>query len=120
MPVSDDSILKKSGQWWKALAAFWILVLSCLTLAVTVNFTLSVRLSTIIIISTLALSTVVSALACLAIRCPNCKSRWLWHAAAKSKFNGWLSSLLEAKSCPQCGYPASRQPHEQPRELVHH
>jgi len=38
------------------------------------------------------------------VRCPNCGLRLVWHAMSTNSANDWLRRLLDAKSCPKCGY----------------
>ena len=38
------------------------------------------------------------------VRCPNCRLKLVWHAMSTNSANDWLRWLLNAKSCPVCGY----------------
>ena len=43
--------------------------------------------------------------ACRSIRCPACRTQWVWDAVRRQSSTRWLSALLEARACPACGYP---------------
>jgi len=38
------------------------------------------------------------------VRCPNCGLKLVWHAMSTKSANDWLRWLLDAESCPKCGY----------------
>ena len=38
------------------------------------------------------------------VRCPSCGLKLVWHAMSTESARAWLSWLLDAKSCPKCGY----------------
>jgi len=40
--------------------------------------------------------------ACLSIRCPECKLKWVWYAVIKKDVNQWVPWLLSFEKCPQC------------------
>jgi len=42
------------------------------------------------------------------VRCPSCGLRLIGHAISTKSANTWLSWLLDAKSCPECGYRPPR------------
>lgn len=49
--------------------------------------------------------------AAIAIRCPVCGMRWVWHAISKLHSNKWLPWLIDLEACPGCGireHPAGR------------
>ena len=43
--------------------------------------------------------------ACRAIRCPACRTQWVWNAMRQQSASRWLYALLSARVCPVCGYP---------------
>ena len=43
----------------------------------------------------------------LAVVCPRCKLRLFWHAVSTKHTSNWLGWLLDASSCPRCGYEPS-------------
>ena len=38
------------------------------------------------------------------LRCPHCGRPVLWHVMKRSGVNTWFAEILEARSCPICGY----------------
>ena len=42
--------------------------------------------------------------ACLSIKCPICKDKWLWRAVSKNKSGDWLFWLKSQTSCPVCNH----------------
>jgi hypothetical protein len=43
-------------------------------------------------------------IACLTIRCPECRSKLLWIAVSSHSMSEWLPWLLSVTSCPVCGF----------------
>ena len=40
--------------------------------------------------------------ACIFIRCPKCKTAWVWMAVSKQSPSKWLQWLLTLNHCPTC------------------
>ena len=100
----NDSIIKKSGQWWKAHIAFWGLVagggIMFIGLANLDKKELAVSLALVGVI--LGLASFIYG--CLSIRCPNCKARWIWLGVSGKSSNEWVHWLLSRSQCPECNY----------------
>jgi len=47
------------------------------------------------------------------VRCPSCGLQLVWHAMSTKGASTWLSWLLQAKSCPKCGYNSSPVPEDE-------
>lgn len=41
--------------------------------------------------------------------CPRCRLNLLWHAMTRAKDADWFSWVIDARSCPRCGYPESNR-----------
>ena len=54
------------------------------------------------LISGVALTIVPFFAACFFVRCPNCKTRLVWHGATKRRVKFWLGELLLMTECPIC------------------
>jgi len=46
-----------------------------------------------------------SIIALLPIRCPRCKTKWLWRASSTQDSRQWNTCLLSLTECPSCPYP---------------
>jgi hypothetical protein len=55
-----------------------------------------------LILYSLAVQILIGVFACLAIRCPECKLKWVWHAVSKKDVNQWVTWLLSFEKCPHC------------------
>lgn len=40
-------------------------------------------------------------------KCSGCKLNLLWYGMTRAKNADWLTWVMNARSCPQCGYPES-------------
>src|SRR5262245_13313490 len=44
-------------------------------------------------------------LAATTIRCPSCKTRWVWKSWRTQSVGNWLYYLMSHRACHECGYP---------------
>lgn len=98
----NESIIKKTKQWWKACLAFWGIILGStmmfIGLANLENKELFIRLVPIgIIVGVLSFI-----FACSAIRCPKCNATWVWLGVSGKSSSEWLHWLLSRSKCPKC------------------
>src|SRR5262249_46379140 len=42
---------------------------------------------------------------CVFVRCPHCRVRLVWHAVSKDAHPRGIAGLLQAATCPFCGFP---------------
>ena len=45
----------------------------------------------------------------LAVRCPDCRARWVWMAVSEQNHNELIRWLLTLHACPKCGYGAPQE-----------
>jgi len=100
----DNSIIKKTGQMWKLNLAFMLTILGAASLFYGINIADAQPDSLAV---SLVLCGIIVALASLifgivSIRCPNCKTPWLWQGISGKSSNQWLIWLLSRTECPKC------------------
>jgi len=105
------TILGTTNQIWK-MNAFYL----SLTVAAIFMFggsylgkALSISQPVYINISGVFIGLVSFLIACLSIKCPNCKDKWFWRAVSKSESGAWLFWFKSQLSCPVCKQGASNQ-----------
>jgi hypothetical protein len=103
----DSSVISRTGQGRKAYLAFIGLIvgggLSFFGSAFLHPATSTIGL--VIQLGGTALALAFFFFGCRAIQCPGCHAKWVWNAMRRHSVNRWLYALLEARSCPVCGYP---------------
>ena len=97
----ERSVIKTTGQWWKALAGFAGLMAG--TALLFAGFSFGIVL--VPIGFAIGLGSAIFAVA--AIRCPRCGNRWVWSAMRTQASDSWLAWLLARSECPECGHPSS-------------
>jgi len=106
--MSNDSIIKKTNQWWKVLISFFgLLASSAFMLAGFINMEKESQFIVLVIIG-IIIGIISSLLGSIAISCPNCKSMWVWYAISKKHPGNWLPWLLNLNKCPKCNYAEKR------------
>ena len=98
----NESIIKKTKQWWKASLAFW-----CIIIGGTIMFIGLANLDNKELFITLVpLGIVIGIIGfifgCTAIRCPSCKAKWVWLGVSGKSSSEWLHWLLSQSKCPKC------------------
>jgi hypothetical protein len=94
----EQSIIKKSGQWWKAVVSFVTMAGGGLI----VFFSLADKSLLFPLIVGMILVAFGFVFGCLAIRCPECKARWVWRAVKGQSASQWFPWLFSHKECPYC------------------
>jgi len=94
----DNSVIKKTGQWWKAQLAYVTSVGGALVMLYGIYHG-SLLLPTL---GGLAAAIFGFVFACTAIRCPSCGSKWVWVAVSGQASNQWFPWLLSRSECPAC------------------
>ena len=104
----DASMIRKSGQWWKAVASFWLLMFGALVMAWGLTHISIYPPDYVmpVVLAGICLAALGFAFACLAIRCPSCGARWVWMGVSGKSSGQWLSWLLSQSKCPACGSDA--------------
>ncbi len=96
--------LVRSQRWklWLAAVAVGVVAVAYI-MPEQVSGIVNVRPVTLELLATaVGLVTIFSAWA--SVRCPSCGLNLVRHAMSTKSANTWLSWLLDAKSCPKCGY----------------
>ena len=107
--VIGPSILKSSGQWWKAVLSFWSVILGGLAVMYGVQFLDSSSHPYAAHSFGLGIVTAIFGFvfACTAIRCRVCGARWVWLAVSTQQVDSWMHWLQGATTCPKCNEPSS-------------
>ncbi len=100
----DESIIKKTGQWWKAHLSFWGAVLGGAVMFFGLANLEKNNSSVVLVLVGIVIGLASSIFACVSIKCPNCKAKWAWHAVSKKSPNEWLNWLITQPKCPKCDY----------------
>ena len=102
--IFPQSILRKSGQWWKFILSVTLTLFGGLImlygLAGARGASPEILLKAILGGSGLAL--LGFTFGCIAIRCNKCGTRIFWHAVYRQKSQSWLMWLLRTSDCPNC------------------
>ena len=98
MVISNDSILRRSGQTWKYFT--WLVAFLASGIVVLV----SARLEHVEVAFGAMFVCAASLVAGWAtIRCRKCGARWLWMAMRTQGIGSWARWLSAQKVCPRCG-----------------
>lgn len=104
--IHADSVLSLSRQTWKLYAmTLGVVIAGALMVVAQLNIeSMSAERFAVVMLtgSCIALGSLLIAFA--GIRCPTCRSRWLWQAATKQRSGNWLNWLSALKRCLPCGY----------------
>lgn len=106
------NVIAKTGQSWKLLAVFVVLILSGISMVIgvlNINAAASAELYFYYVSACAIVGISSFVIACVSIKCPSCGSRWLWSAVnskASKEWQYWLNSL---EVCPECGEPKNEQ-----------
>jgi len=100
----DASVIKGTGQWWKAVASFWALIVGgCGMFWGLSQLTADAPAYVIVLVfGGMGLAAFAFAFACLSIRCATCGARWVWMGVSGKGPGGWLAWLLSRSECPAC------------------
>jgi hypothetical protein len=104
------SIIKDSNQMWK-IFVFLIITALC---GATIIFQsllyapIGKSETMVLVIAATILGILTFVWASFSIKCPNCKSKFVWYAVSKLNSGKWLSWLLSSDKCPTCGYSNSQ------------
>ena len=101
----DRSVIKHTGQWWKAIVALAALGIGGVAMFSGLLLMGRDRALFILVILGMVVIFLGFLFAVTAIRCPRCGVRWVWRAMAGEGSGQWLQSLLARSECPACNYP---------------
>ena len=105
MNSSRDSLLSKANQVWKLRAMYGAVAVSAILMIIATwqidAFT--AEQFALVMLSGIVIGIGGLILACVAISCPKCGSRWLWRALRTQQSGTWLHWLQTQDACPACG-----------------
>jgi RsiW-degrading membrane proteinase PrsW (M82 family) len=109
MPMNHSPIIEATKQSWKLLLLAIALFLSFCIMAFGIYSTIShIAISAdnavITTIIGVVAGLITSIIACLSVRCPECRTSWIWHAVSKENSNQWVPWLLSVSKCPKCNF----------------
>jgi len=98
----DESIIKKTKQWWKASLAFWGIILSAAMIFIGLtNLENKEHFISLVLIG-IFIGVLSFIFGCTAIRCPKCNAPWVWLGVSGKSSNEWLHWMLSRSECPKC------------------
>ncbi|HET6332844.1 MAG TPA: hypothetical protein VFG30_06500 [Polyangiales bacterium] len=100
------SVIGRTGQSWKLGAGLLLMVFGFAVMILGLQ-RLEAPNGFAITLSGIGAGLGAAALACLAIRCPSCRMRWLWAAVKNEEQLQWVNWLRAQRACPRCGYNPS-------------
>lgn len=101
--MTNISKIRESKQEWKLYSSFFgILMAGGVMIYGIKQSTKGTATSVDLILYSLAAEILIGIFACLSIRCPECKLKWVWYAVSKKDANQWVPWLLSFEECPQC------------------
>lgn len=100
----DNSVVKKTGQIWKLIVLFSMLMVGSISLFCGIYLMKDLPQATAmtLVLGGIIVSFASLGLGVLTLRCPHCKSRWLWHAFSTQDHRDWLFWLMSKATCPKC------------------
>jgi hypothetical protein len=98
------SVISKTRQVWKLSVSFTVEMLAGVGMmyAQSQIGVLSSSDFTLIMLSSVVLGLSAFAFGCLSVRCPECRTRWVWMAVSKQHTDAWLPWLMSLSACPSC------------------
>ena len=97
--MAQPSVISLTGQYWKLAAGVVALIVGSVA-PLFESSGMSWTGGTI-------LACVGYAYSCVAVRCPDCGSRWFWQAALDAS---WYPPLFKGSICPACKHDYARSP----------
>ena len=100
----NESIIKKTGQWWKLGLSFFGELLGVVIMFFGLSNLEKNNLFFILALIGITIGLASFIFFCISIKCPNCKEKWAWLAVSKKNPNKWLNWLITQSKCPKCDY----------------
>ena len=108
--MTNKSKIRESKQEWKLYASFFGFIIAGGVMFYGIKQTTAGTEATVdLILYSLVAEIIIGVFACVSIRCPECKLKWVWHAVSKKDANQWVPWLLSFEECPQCAAGTKRK-----------
>jgi hypothetical protein len=89
--VFGKSVIKATGQWWKAQAAFWGVIAGGAVMFIGLARLRDAPRGALFMVATgICVAVAAAVLGIATIRCPACRARWVWLAATSRESNEWM------------------------------
>lgn len=103
----DNSVIKKTGQWWKLVSGFVGLLLGAAIMYYGIYLMRTLPQPPpnllLLIFGGIALGFGAFGFQCIAIKCPDCGVRWFWATISTKGHKHFLIQALGHSVCPGCG-----------------
>ncbi|UCE23720.1 MAG: MerC family mercury resistance protein [Candidatus Zixiibacteriota bacterium] len=97
----DNSVIKKTGQWWKFLLAYFGILVG--GVGMIYGFPrLDQEYALVWAIGGWVLTFASFVFGCVSIRCPACKEKWIWRMFCEKEHQWGIPWLLGRDDCPIC------------------
>jgi hypothetical protein len=97
-------LIKNTNQWWKLTLGFTIFTVGGVFMAFGIYLINQSKAMGHLLLPIGTLIGLIGALfACLFVRCPHCKTSWVWIAISTKSPNEWYYWLMELEACSKCG-----------------
>ena len=100
----DNSIIKKTGQWWKANIFFLGAIVGGAVMFIGLANLEERKLAMTLVLSGIFIVLASFIFGCVLIRCPNCNAPWVWQGVSGKSDKEWLQWVLQQSKCPKCNY----------------
>ena len=100
----DDSIIKRSGQSWRAVISFGAVLCGSAAMfygLAHLRGSPEVNSFALVFLGVLGIA-FGFIFACTTIRCAKCGARWVWLSVKGQSAGNWLAWLLSQSTCPIC------------------
>jgi hypothetical protein len=106
--MKEQSLIYRTGQWWKIELVFWALIFTSVLMFFGM-FMMFLYESFFWLAAGSILAGIINLIfACVSVRCPVCKTHWVWLAISSNTPTGGISWLIERSTCPVCNEPENK------------
>jgi hypothetical protein len=114
MAIMETSVIRTSGQWWKAQVLFWPYVAGALAMFSGLSFITDKPETTpgfayLLLLGGVALLVTIFITTSIAVYCGACGARWFWRGANGKLGRNWIQKLMSEPNCPACGAKNGRK-----------
>lgn len=102
-PMFENSAVKKTGQLWKWTVSSALVILGAFAMFAGIVMPADdARTTFVLVIAGLMVAVIGLVLALATIRCPRCRTPWVWWAMKSQSAGTWLVWLMSRTHCPRC------------------